>query len=66
MGLSLGMATTAEGVETARQLDIVRAEGCNEVQGYLFSTPKPAHEIARMIAAAEAGADTLRAAPSAA
>jgi diguanylate cyclase (GGDEF)-like protein/PAS domain S-box-containing protein len=66
MGLSLGMSTTAEGVETARQLDIVRAEGCNEVQGYLFSTPKPAHEIARMIAAAEAAIDTPRAASSAA
>jgi predicted signal transduction protein with EAL and GGDEF domain len=66
MGLSLGMATTAEGVETARQLDIVRAEGCNEAQGYLFSTPKPAHEIAKMIAAAEAAIDTPRVAPSAA
>jgi diguanylate cyclase (GGDEF)-like protein/PAS domain S-box-containing protein len=66
MGLSLGMSTTAEGVETAEQLDIVRAEGCNEVQGYLFSSPKPAHEIAKMIAAAEAGTDALRAAPSAA
>jgi hypothetical protein len=36
------------------------------VQGYLFSTPKPAHEIAKMIAAAEAGIDAPRAAPSAA
>jgi diguanylate cyclase (GGDEF)-like protein/PAS domain S-box-containing protein len=53
MGLSLGMSTTAEGVETASQLDIVRAEGCTEVQGYLFSSPQPAREIARMIAAAE-------------
>ena len=38
MGLSLGMSTTAEGVETAAQLDIVRAEGCTEVQGYLYSS----------------------------
>ena len=66
MGLSLGMSTTAEGVETARQLDIVRAEGCTEVQGYLFSAPKPAHEIAKMIAAAEAAIDTQRVASSAA
>jgi len=36
------------------------------VQGYLFSTPKPAHEIATMIAAAEAAIDTPRVAPSAA
>jgi diguanylate cyclase (GGDEF)-like protein/PAS domain S-box-containing protein len=49
MGLSLGMSTTAEGVETAAQLDIVRAEGCREVQGYLFSAPKPASEIGRML-----------------
>ena len=51
MGLSLGMSTTAEGVETAEQLDIVRAEGCTEAQGYLYSRPKPAAEIANMIAA---------------
>jgi EAL domain-containing protein (putative c-di-GMP-specific phosphodiesterase class I) len=54
MGLSLGMSTTAEGVETAAQRDIVRAEGCTEVQGYLYSPAKPAHEIAEMIAMAEA------------
>ena len=56
MGLSLVMSTTAEGVETAAQLDIVRAEGCTEVQGYLYSLPKPAHEVARMIAT-DAAAD---------
>lgn len=57
MGLSLGMSTTAEGVETAAQLDIVRAEGCTEVQGYLYSLSKPVHEVARMIATdAAAGA----------
>ena len=31
------------------QLDIVRAEGCTEVQGYLFSAAKPAHEIAKLL-----------------
>ena len=36
---SLNMATTAEGVETQQQLDAVRALGCTEVQGYLFSAP---------------------------
>jgi diguanylate cyclase (GGDEF)-like protein/PAS domain S-box-containing protein len=54
MGLSLGMSTTAEGVETAEQRDIVRAEGCTEAQGYLYSRPKSTHEIASMIATAEA------------
>ena len=37
LGNELGMATTAEGVETAEQLDAVTLAGCTEVQGYLFS-----------------------------
>jgi diguanylate cyclase (GGDEF)-like protein len=41
LGQSLGMSTTAEGVETEAQLEAVRAEGCNEVQGFLFSPPLP-------------------------
>ena len=49
LGSSLGMITTAEGVETEEQFDILRAEGCMEVQGYLFSRPKPAAEIPSML-----------------
>jgi diguanylate cyclase (GGDEF)-like protein len=45
LGDSLGMTTTAEGVETKEQADKLRAEGCGEVQGFLFSPPKPAGEI---------------------
>ncbi len=41
LGRSLGMATTAEGVETDAQLEIIRAEGCTEAQGFLFSKPLP-------------------------
>jgi predicted signal transduction protein with EAL and GGDEF domain len=52
MGASLGMSTTAEGVETEAQLEAIRGEVCTEVQGYLFSKPKPAHEIAELIASA--------------
>jgi EAL domain-containing protein (putative c-di-GMP-specific phosphodiesterase class I) len=37
---SLRMATAAEGVETAAQLETVRALGCTEMQGYLFSRPR--------------------------
>jgi len=44
LGASLGMTITAEGVETAAQLDFIRAVGCSEAQGYLLSTPKPAQE----------------------
>ncbi len=49
LGNSLGMATTAEGVETKQQLDRVRSEGCTEAQGYYFSPPRPAAEIACML-----------------
>jgi EAL domain-containing protein (putative c-di-GMP-specific phosphodiesterase class I) len=43
------MATTAEGVETDEQLERVRAEGCTEVQGFLFSAPRPIAEIAELM-----------------
>jgi diguanylate cyclase (GGDEF)-like protein len=46
---SLGIATTAEGVETKEQLDTVRSEGCVEVQGYLFSKPLPVDDIERLL-----------------
>jgi diguanylate cyclase (GGDEF)-like protein/PAS domain S-box-containing protein len=49
LGASLGIATTAEGVETVEQLERVRAEGCTEVQGYLFSAPRPASELAALL-----------------
>ena len=42
---ALGIATTAEGVETTQQFDGVQANGCTNVQGYLFSPPVPAAEI---------------------
>src|SRR4029078_4441996 len=41
----LGMTTTAEGVETKEQLDTVRAEGCTEMQGLLFSRPRTDTEL---------------------
>ncbi|RZL25706.1 MAG: bifunctional diguanylate cyclase/phosphodiesterase, partial [Sphingomonas sp.] len=44
LGERLGMGIVAEGVETAEQLDLVRQEGCHEVQGFLFSRPLPADE----------------------
>jgi diguanylate cyclase (GGDEF)-like protein/PAS domain S-box-containing protein len=45
----LNMVTTAEGVETERQLEIIRAAGCTEMQGYLFSPPRPLGEILQLI-----------------
>lgn len=42
---SLGMKTVAEGIETQSQLDVVREQRCDKVQGYLFSRPLPAAEL---------------------
>ena len=42
---SLGMKTVAEGIETRSQLDVVRAQRCDKVQGYFFSRPLPADEL---------------------
>jgi diguanylate cyclase (GGDEF)-like protein len=44
------MTTTAEGVETQQQMELLRALGCTEMQGYLFSAAKPAAEVRRMLA----------------
>jgi diguanylate cyclase (GGDEF)-like protein len=43
------MTTTAEGVETEQQLDILRKLGCTEMQGYLFSPAVPAADISRLL-----------------
>jgi EAL domain-containing protein (putative c-di-GMP-specific phosphodiesterase class I) len=45
------MTTTAEGVETEQQRELLRALGCSEMQGYLFSPPKPAAEVRPMLSA---------------
>jgi diguanylate cyclase (GGDEF)-like protein len=49
LGASLGMTTTAEGVETQEQAEQVRAQGCTEIQGYYVSPPRPAGEIRQLI-----------------
>ena len=50
LGRSMGMVTTAEGVETQAQLAQLRHEGCNQIQGYLLSRPIPSDEARRMLA----------------
>ena len=49
LGKRLGVTTVAEGVETQEQLDCLRAEGCTEVQGYLFGRPAPSRHDAPMV-----------------
>jgi len=51
LGQSLGMSTTAEGIETEEQLAAVREQGCNEVQGFLFSPPIDASAVIEMLKA---------------
>jgi diguanylate cyclase (GGDEF)-like protein/PAS domain S-box-containing protein len=41
LGRSLDLTTVAEGVETQAQLEILRREGCDEMQGYLIGRPQP-------------------------
>ena len=50
LGASLGISTTAEGVETLQQLEQLIVDGCTEVQGYFFSPPRPAAEVPRLLA----------------
>ena len=45
----LGMATTAEGVETHEQLEALRRAGCTDVQGYLFSPAVPGGDVAALL-----------------
>ena len=49
LGRSMDMRVTAEGVETEEQLTRVQAEGCTEVQGFLFSKPMPVAEARALL-----------------
>jgi EAL domain-containing protein (putative c-di-GMP-specific phosphodiesterase class I) len=48
---TLGMKVVAEGVENARQLEILRAAGCDWVQGFYFARPAGADEIEPILVA---------------
>jgi diguanylate cyclase (GGDEF)-like protein len=56
----LGMATTAEGVETREQLCALAEAGCSDIQGYLFSRPVPLGDIPAMLRTMPMVADLLR------
>ena len=45
MAKALGLATVAEGVETAEQLELLKTMGCDQIQGYFFSRPLPADDF---------------------
>jgi diguanylate cyclase (GGDEF)-like protein len=49
LGRDLGMAITAEGVETRQQLETLERAGCSEIQGHLFSRPVPASALIELL-----------------
>jgi len=49
MGLSLGIRTVAEGVETKTQQDYLQKYGCDILQGFLLSRPLPASDMNKML-----------------
>jgi len=49
MAKSLNLKTIAEGVETERQLALLRLQHCDEVQGYYFARPMPADEFSNYL-----------------
>src|SRR5258705_1258916 len=49
LGIGLGVTITAEGVETEAELSCLRAEGCHEGQGFLFSRGRPNAEIVGLL-----------------
>ena len=64
LGMGLGVTITAEGVETEAELSCLRAEGCHEGQGFLFSRARPNAEIVGLLRA-QCGVDTGAAAGTA-
>ena len=56
LGKSLGIITTAEGVETEAQLELLSREGCTQAQGYLISKPRPIAEVEHLLIDMRAGA----------
>jgi EAL domain-containing protein (putative c-di-GMP-specific phosphodiesterase class I) len=56
LGRSLGMQTTVEGVETQAQFDHLRAEGCDQIQGYLVGRPLAPAAACAMLADARSAA----------
>ena len=56
LAATLGMGTTAEGVETEAEFDWLRDNGCGQVQGYLISRPLPAKAIALLMDARDSEA----------
>ncbi len=64
LGRTLGLETLAEGIETHEQLEGLRSEKCDHGQGFLFSGPVSASEIARLLETARAGQPLVELGPA--
>ena len=64
LGRALGLAVTAEGIETEAQVTLTRQLGCTHAQGYHFSRPLPAAEFSRLLEDASCTPRTARAVTS--
>ncbi|MDZ7670131.1 MAG: EAL domain-containing protein [Gammaproteobacteria bacterium] len=60
LGRSLGLTSTAEGVEDAATLNYLRDAGCDLVQGYHIARPMPADEVRDWVREHDAGRESLR------
>ena len=63
MAHTLGLKVIAEGVETEDQLEFLKSEGCEEIQGYFFSPPVPAHEIESFLTGSRPAAGNYQTVP---
>jgi diguanylate cyclase (GGDEF)-like protein/PAS domain S-box-containing protein len=64
LGRTLGLACTAEGVETRQQYDYLKKQGCSEIQGFLYSPALPATDCGELLRAGKIGTmDSLNDAP---
>jgi diguanylate cyclase (GGDEF)-like protein len=59
MGQALGLKVVAEGVETDAQSRLLRGQGCDEMQGYLFGRPMPADRLAKFLASSRPTTRTI-------
>jgi len=58
MAKALNLRVVAEGVETLQQCEILKTMGCDELQGYLFSTPIPAADMLKLVMSPPKGRGT--------
>ncbi|MEZ0332668.1 MAG: putative bifunctional diguanylate cyclase/phosphodiesterase, partial [Gemmatimonadales bacterium] len=60
LGHALGLTVTAEGVESEEQVELLRKQGCDQMQGYYFSRPVPAEAMAELLRDRKASRPTRR------